>query len=258
MEPQQTPNDQPTQAPTPTPAPTSTQPSTPQGAGAFAITSLVTGIVAFVLGFTFIGFILGAAAVVFGILALKKNQNKGMAIAGIITGGLGFIASLIVTAIAIIALATSGALASELTNSVQDTAQEQQAVHSGKKDFAKGEVGKFGEIELTVNSVKRNHTPEESYMIEEGKEYIVVNLTTKNLTDESVYVSSFDYEIVAGGVGQGPSFIDVEPKFTDGNLEADASTSGNIVFQVAEGAADLKLKYTTYSLGETVEYTIAL
>lgn len=53
------------------------------------LTALIGGIGAFIFGWVpALGFILGAAATVFGILALVKKQSKGMGITGIPTRAL--------------------------------------------------------------------------------------------------------------------------------------------------------------------------
>src|SRR5699024_11793461 len=55
-----------------------------------AIISLIAGILAMlVCPVPFLGFLMGAAAVVIGIIALRKPQSKGMNLTGIITGGIG-------------------------------------------------------------------------------------------------------------------------------------------------------------------------
>src|SRR5699024_12147107 len=68
-------------------------PSAPKG---LAITSLVTGIIGLILsGVPIVGLLIGAVAVVTGIVALRKTQPKGMSITGIITGGLWMLLSFI-------------------------------------------------------------------------------------------------------------------------------------------------------------------
>lgn len=63
---------------------------------AFGITSMVTGILSLVLCWIpLINFSLAVVAVIFGILGIKKPASKGMAIAGLATGGLGLLISLI-------------------------------------------------------------------------------------------------------------------------------------------------------------------
>lgn len=79
----------PTYAPTPPAAPTT------QG---IAIAALITGIVAFVTGLAPVwGILAGGAAVVLGILALRRRQPRGMAIAGIVLGALALLASTMTT-----------------------------------------------------------------------------------------------------------------------------------------------------------------
>lgn len=72
----------------PGPPPSST------GTNGMAIAALVTGVIAVFLGFFCVGFVPGIAAVILGIVALNQikttqQSGKGMAIAGIATGGVG-------------------------------------------------------------------------------------------------------------------------------------------------------------------------
>ncbi|HTN59428.1 MAG TPA: Ltp family lipoprotein [Protaetiibacter sp.] len=58
----------------------------------------MVGIVAFLSGLApFWGIIAGAAAVVLGVLALKKQQSKGMALTGLILGAVAVLTSLVTT-----------------------------------------------------------------------------------------------------------------------------------------------------------------
>lgn len=67
-------------------------PATPKG---LAITALIVGIVAFLMGLLpVIGALLGIGAVVFGAIALAKKQPKGLALTGLILGAVGLLASI--------------------------------------------------------------------------------------------------------------------------------------------------------------------
>jgi hypothetical protein len=68
-----------------------------------AVGSLIAGIIAFFTGWIFIGILIGIAAVVMGFLAMKKPGGRGLAIGGIITGGLGIVFGLIIVAIVVFA-----------------------------------------------------------------------------------------------------------------------------------------------------------
>lgn len=61
----------------------------------FGIASLVLGIITVLLFCACISWITGILAIIFGIIQLVKGNKKGMAIVGLITGGIGFIASVI-------------------------------------------------------------------------------------------------------------------------------------------------------------------
>lgn len=107
----------------------------PQSKG-LAVASMVIGIVAIVLSFIpvigFISFILGPIAVILGIVAIVKKRGKGQAIAGIITGALGFIIVLIGTFL-------FGALVSSVDDEMQgleelETEIESDAEAAGEED----------------------------------------------------------------------------------------------------------------------------
>jgi len=77
------------------------QPGAKQG---LAITALVLGLIALVTGWIPVwGILLGAIAIIFGIVALAKRQSKGMAIGGLVTGAIGALTSVVVLVVIIIA-----------------------------------------------------------------------------------------------------------------------------------------------------------
>lgn len=61
----------------------------------FGIASLILGIITVLLFCTCISWITGILAIIFGILQLVKGSKKGMAVVGLITGGIGLVASII-------------------------------------------------------------------------------------------------------------------------------------------------------------------
>ena len=64
-----------------------------------ALAALIVGIAAFLFGLIPVfGAIVGIAAVVLGVLALRKQQSKGMALTGTILGGIAILASILTTA----------------------------------------------------------------------------------------------------------------------------------------------------------------
>jgi hypothetical protein len=61
----------------------------------FALAALLVGIGAFFFGLVpVLGAIVGIAGVVLGVLALNKRQSKGMAVTGLVLGGVGALASI--------------------------------------------------------------------------------------------------------------------------------------------------------------------
>lgn len=245
-------------------------PAGPSPTNGLAIASLVTGIVAFVFGWApFFGFLVGATAIVLGIIAMKKSASgKGMSIAGIITGAAGALWSIVLSIIFIVGVITLGvggaAAGVTLDKALGDYTAENKALIEAKKDFKKGETAKFGQFEVKVNSVQRNYNAEDSYYTaDEGNELIVVNVTVKNAGSESKYIGSYDLKMNDSGITDSTAYIDVDPSFDGGDVSPGASTTGNLVFEVKKGSSDLKLQYEVfaYSLSDgakTLTFTLAI
>lgn len=70
--------------------------TTPKAAKGLAVGALTVGIIAFLLGLVpFVGVVVGVVAVVLGTIALIRKQPKGLALSGLILGGIGLIASVV-------------------------------------------------------------------------------------------------------------------------------------------------------------------
>lgn len=237
----------PAPAPVPTPEPATPASAPQQHSNGLAIAALVVGIVAVLSGWApFWGVVVGVAAVVLGILALKKNANKGMAIAGLVTGAVGALWSLIITALFIVALTAGSVAINSAQKAIDDVTSEGQALTEAKKDFAKGETANFADkFEVKVNSVEMNFSPGQFYTPSEGKQYIKVNATVKNISDESQYVSPYTFGVLDNGISVSASYISSDTQMTSGDLTAGATVTGDAVYEVSQDANDLKLTYKT-------------
>jgi hypothetical protein len=245
----------------------------PQPTNGLAIASLVTGIVAFVFGWAlFFGFLVGATAIVLGIIGLKKPGGKGLSIAGIVTGGVGALWSVVISIFFILGLlalglaaAPAGVALDQANQALASYNAENKALIEAKKDFKKGETAKFGQFEVKVNSVQRDYDASESYdTAAEGNELIVVNLTVKNTGTESKFIGIYDLKMNDAGVADTSAFINVNPAIKSGDLDAGASTTGNLVYEIKKGSTELKLQYEAFVYGlsggdaKTLIFTLAL
>ena len=248
-------------------------PAGPQPANGLAIASLVTGIVAFVFGWVlFFGFLVGATAIVLGIIGLKKPGGKGLSIAGIVTGGVGALWSVVVSAFFVIgflalglAAAPAGVALDQANQAIANYNAENKALIDAKKDFKKGETAKFGQFEVKVNSVQRDYDASENYYTPaEGNELVVVNVTVKNAGNENKFLGVYDLKMNDAGVADTTAFIDVSPALESGDVDAGASTTGNLVYEIKKGSTDLKIQYEVYVYdlngggAKTLTFTLAL
>lgn len=219
----------------------------PAKSNGLAIAALIVGIAAVLSGWVpFWGFVVGVAAIILGIIGLKKSGQKGMSIAGIITGAIGALWSLVISVIVIMSLVTLSVGGAVISGALNQELASQQARTSGQKNFSKGETATFGDFEVTVNKVITGYEPNSILKPDEGNQYIVVDLTVKNISDSSQYVSQFDFDVAVNGVDVNSSFLSADQDFKGSQLQAGASVTGTIVYEVPLDASNLKLTYETY------------
>lgn len=115
----------------------------------------------------------------------------------------------------------------EKTNNSQ--AQEQ-------KEYKVNDVVKLGEREFVVNSVRRANalgysTPKA------GKEYIVVNVTIRNLGTDEVSYNPFDFKVQdADGAQESSTFATLDDSLSSGTLAPNGKVTGSMPFEVPKGS----------------------
>ncbi len=238
------------------------QPYHLQSGSGLAITSLVLGILAVLSGWFFLGIIFGSAAVVFGIVSVKRAGSTGVALAGIITGGIGALTGAIFTTIWIVALMQAGTIPSTISNLSRSLAEQNKVVKAqinAKKDFAKGETAVFGAFQVKVNSVQRNFVPEvETLRAGEGKELIVVKLSVKNTSPGTRPFTNYGVKVSEKSVVSNSPTVTSPPIFNGASLVKGAKAEGNIVFEVPKDADNLKFLYqeVVYDLEDSKTVTL--
>lgn len=247
---------------TPSSAPQPAAPNSPTNG--LAIAALVVGIVAAVSWFIPIwGLLVGAAAIVLGILGVRKATGKGMAIAGIITGGFGALLGLIITALFVVGIIASSNVNTSARRALENQQNESQSAIDGKREFSKGETATIaGKFELKVNSVERNYAPNPSRTPAPGKEFVLVNVTVKSISEEGERIGAYSFGVINNGLKTPGSIATVPSPLQTGELEPGASTSGNLIFEVPTDATDLKLAYEAMLVDKSfksqrVTYTLA-
>lgn len=136
----------------PSSSPQSSQPGTagqPTRSNGLAIASLVIGIISFLFGWAGVFILLPAiAAVVLGIIALKKKQSKGLALTGTILGALGLLTAIIATALA----------ASLLGQAAKDAAQDLPANTESSQSTSPSGTEEAWDMETAYEKIQNGMT----------------------------------------------------------------------------------------------------
>lgn len=115
-----------------------------------------------------------------------------------------------------------------------------------KKEFDKGSVATFGHFEVTINTVTRDYTPKDGLLPkQEGYTFVLLNLTVKNIDKDPHFINDLDLAILYRENVINASFAQIDPALKFGTIEAGASNSGNMLYELPPGATNLSLYYST-------------
>lgn len=123
------------------------------------------------------------------------------------------------------------------------TDNKKEVVETETETFIVGDTVDLKGYEITVNSVEYSEGSE-FITPEEGKQFMIINLTITNNTEDRKSYNPLDYSIVADGNSQttGFTFLDGVDTLSSGDLDPGATVTGNLVGE-ANTEAKLKLRY---------------
>jgi len=214
-----------------------------------AIAALVGGIVAFFSGLApFWGIIVALAAVILGIIALRRGQSKGLALTGLILGAVGGVVSIIATIVFVVALVAAGNLGNVTVDpgTGQEQPGEEPPVVAGpdgsrENPLAIGATISSDEFDVVVNSITVDATDEvvgENMFNdhpEDGMIYSLVNASITYTGSDSSYASFVSFALVSdtGEVYDSTDTFVVAPDgFGLDELYNGGTVTGNVALQV--------------------------
>lgn len=135
---------------------------------------------------------------------------------------------------------------------------ESKSSKNDKTDFKVGDTIETDGVKMTVNSVEfpagsEFNTPED------GKSWVVVNLTIKNDSDKVVNYNPFDFKLDADGNSTSFTGINMDVKNTlnSGDLKKGASVSGNLVGE-ADNTKKLSMEYRGNLFSDDATFSVKL
>lgn len=128
-----------------------------------------------------------------------------------------------------------------------------------KKTFKVGKTATYRDLSLKVNSFQYVE-PGEYDSIDEGKHFIVANVTITNKSRKSYDYNPFDFKLnVNGNNTDFDAYPDtVENLLDSGTLDKGASVTGNLAAEIKQGATNPKLKMNVNVLDDSKNITFSL
>ena len=128
-----------------------------------------------------------------------------------------------------------------------------------KKTFKVGKTATYRGLSLKVNSFQYVE-PGEYDSIDEGKHFIVANVTITNKSRKSYDYNPYDFKLnVNGNNTDFVAYPDaVENLLDSGTLDKGASVTGNLAAEIKQGATNPKLKMNVNVLDDSKNITFSL
>jgi hypothetical protein len=96
-----------------------------------------------------------------------------------------------------------------------------------------GEGATVDDVKMTLSSVEYKTQLSDYEKADDGKTYVVADVTLENASDRTQTYNVFDFRIqTAGGQVLDGSFATVQPPLSSGDIVAGGKASGKIVFEV--------------------------
>lgn len=114
------------------------------------------------------------------------------------------------------------------------------------KVYKVGQTASYKGYKIKVNSVSYS-SGNEYEQPDSGKQYVIVNVTITNNTDESQDYNPYDFKLNADGnnTDLDEIYTDVDNTLNAGSLDKGASVTGNMVGQASTSVSKLQLQYQT-------------
>ena len=213
-----------------------------------ATAGMILGIVAIVGAWipfiNFVSVILGVLALILGGVSLFQKRSIGKATAGVVLGIL-----TIVLFVAMYGGAAANNSDSKDTSKVtgNSSSQSSEDKSSEKTVFNVGEVISFDGKEVAVNSVDRNWSSGNQFIVpDSGNEFVKVNVTIKNTSSNEISYNTFDWKMQDSNgniVSPASSTYSVDGAISSGELAEGGTKTGFLVFEVPSGDNELVLRY---------------
>lgn len=124
------------------------------------------------------------------------------------------------------------------------TEQTTKKEEKQQTEFQIGETASYKGYEITVNKVDYSDG-EEFNKPADGKQFVIVNVTITNNTDEKAPYNPLDYQLNANGVNTNfTEFLSGVETLNSGDLDKGATVTGNLIGQAPKDGP-LKVVYTS-------------
>lgn len=172
------------------------------------------------------------------IIKSKKNESKGLSIAGIVLSTLSLAVCILVTIFAVFVFD----VASDTINNSIDSISEKTDI-----TVKVGESATLDDIKITLTSVDKNFKDYYDYAnIDEDYKVIKANFEFENVGDYNKYVSYSDFECYADKFSC-DNFYSVEDPYFYESIEPGKKAKGSVYFEVPKDSNKIEIEFDKIS-----------
>lgn len=239
------------------------------------IASLVLGIISLILSlipilglFAYFPAVIGLSLGIAALVTMKKRgkTQKGMPIAGIVLSAISMVVALVISIVfgAIVGSeifktlenSIDNSIDNSITNSIYDDDDDYTYTYDddygidlkAMTEYDVGEAINDGYLSVVIDKIEK-YEDSENLKALTGNELVMVTVTIKNLTDDEMYISQYDFELYDGENIEYSEYDSTHKEATleSGYLGAGESITGTLCFEKEEDNDDYYIIYYDYN-----------
>jgi len=167
-------------------------------------------------------------------VTVKQGNPFIASFKGTLGKGLGCFTIIVIVIIVIAAISSGGKNKTQKVeeNTQTQTTSEAKSEELSQQEYKVGDTVKLGDREFVVNTTRRASAVGYSTP-KSGKEFVIVNVTIRNLGKDEVSYNPFDFKMQdINGAQESEAFASLDDDLSSGTLASNGKVTGSMAFEV--------------------------
>lgn len=172
-------------------------------------------------------------------VTVKHGNPFTASFKGTLGKGLGCFTIIVIVIVVIAVISSNGKSKTQKVgeNNQTQTTSETKSEQSQQQEYKVGDTVKLGDREFVVNTTRRASAVGYSTP-KTGKEFVIVNVTIRNLGKDEVSYNPFDFKMQdINGAQESTTYASLDDNLSSGTLAPNGKVTGSMSFEVPTGTS---------------------